>query len=105
MQQRPRSIVMRLDCLGAGRAGASVDSASAFWSVSWLSIAHFRRAGLMSIPSRSRRSSARKAVDVGDRLALDLVGQEARARLADRAAAAGEPDPLDDAVADRRAGA
>ena len=31
------------------------------WSVSWLSIAHFRRAGLISMPSRSSRSSARKA--------------------------------------------
>ena len=39
----------------------SSDSASAFWSVSWLSIAHLSRAGLMSIPSRSSRSSARKA--------------------------------------------
>src|SRR3954451_3070725 len=44
--------------------GASVvesASASAFWRVSWLSIAHLRRAGLMSMPRRSRRSSARKA--------------------------------------------
>src|SRR6185436_12750292 len=41
-----------------------------------------------------------EGLDVGDGLALDLVGQEARARLADRAAAAGEPDPLDDAVLD-----
>ena len=41
-----------------------------------------------------------EGLDLGERLALDLVGQEARARLADRAAAAGEPDPLDDAVAD-----
>jgi len=54
----------------------------------------------MSMPSRSRRSSARKRLDVCDLLALDLVGQEAGARLADRAAAAGEPDALDDAVAD-----
>src|SRR5215210_1289492 len=37
---------------------------------------------------------------VGKRLALDLVGQQRRARLADRAAAAGEPDPVDDAVPD-----
>src|SRR5688572_3096352 len=37
---------------------------------------------------------------VADRLALDLVGQEARARLADRTAAAREPDPLDDPVVD-----
>src|SRR6478672_9934064 len=41
-----------------------------------------------------------EGLDVGDGLALDLVGQEARAGLADRAAAAGEPDALDDAVAD-----
>ena len=31
------------------------------WRLSWLSIAHLRRAGLMSMPSRSRRSSARMA--------------------------------------------
>src|SRR5437868_11311299 len=37
---------------------------------------------------------------VGDWLALDLVGQERRRRLADRAAAAGEPDALDDAILD-----
>ena len=102
MQRRPRSVVTRSTPGAVRRPAPSLDSASAFWSVSWLSIAHLRRAGLMSIPSRSRRSSARKAVDVGHRLALDLVGQEARARLADRAAAAGEPDPLDDAVADRQ---
>ena len=35
---------------------------------------------------------------VGERLALDLVGQERGARLADRAATAGEADPVDDAV-------
>ena len=36
--------------------------------------------------------------DVGQRLALDLVGQQRGARLADGAAAAGERDPVDDAV-------
>ena len=36
--------------------------------------------------------------DVGQRLALDLVGQERGARLADGAAAAGERDPVDDTV-------
>src|SRR5213594_1112571 len=38
--------------------------------------------------------------DVLERLALDLVGQQARARLADRAATTGEPDTFDDAVLD-----
>src|SRR5688572_10522129 len=38
--------------------------------------------------------------DVGNGLALDLVGQEARARLADRTAAPGEPDSFDHAVVD-----
>ena len=38
--------------------------------------------------------------DLVDGLALDLVGQEARAGLADGAAAAGERDPIDDAVGD-----
>ena len=38
--------------------------------------------------------------DLGQRLALDLVGQQRRAGLADRAAATGEPDPIDDAVVD-----
>src|SRR4051794_17872242 len=41
-----------------------------------------------------------EAGDVLERLALDLVGQERRARLADRTAAAGEADPLDDAITD-----
>ncbi len=52
------------------------------------------------MPSRSSRSSARNAGHLVERLALDLVGQEARAGLADRAAPAGEPDPVDDAVLD-----
>ena len=38
--------------------------------------------------------------DLGQRLALDLVGQERRGGLADRAAAAGEADALQDAVLD-----
>ena len=38
------------------------------------------------------------ARDLAERLALDLVGQEARARLADGAAAAGERDAVDDPV-------
>ncbi len=41
-----------------------------------------------------------EGLDLGNGLALDLVGQERCARLADRAAAAGEADPLDDPVAD-----
>ena len=68
------------------------------WRESWLSIAHLRRAGLISMPSRSSRSSARKPATSLERLALDLVGQEAGARLADGAAATGEPDPIHDAV-------
>ena len=39
-------------------------------------------------------------LDLGDRLPLDLVGEERGARLADRAAAAGEGDLGDDPVAD-----
>src|SRR4029450_6218083 len=39
-------------------------------------------------------------LDGGHGIAPDLVGQEACAGLADRPAAAGEPDALDDAVAD-----
>ncbi len=62
------------------------------WRLSWLSIAHLRRAGLISMPSRSSRSSAPEGRDVLDRLALDLVGQEAGTGLADRAAAAREGD-------------
>ena len=82
--------------LGRGAVGLG----SALWSVSWLSIAHFRRAGLMSIPSRSRRSSARKAATSATGLPLISSVRRRRAGLADRAAAAGEPDPLDDAVRD-----
>ena len=50
----------------------------------------------MSMPRRSSRSSARIAATSVEGLALDLVGQEAGAGLADGAAAAGEPDPIDD---------
>ena len=79
---------------------AAPRSASACWRLSWLSIAHFRRAGLMSIPSRSSRSSARKAATSVSGLPLISSVRRRRAGLADRAAAAGEPDPLDDAVLD-----
>jgi hypothetical protein len=43
-----------------------------------------------------------KVRDLGERLALDLVREEAGAGLADGAAATGEPDLGDDAVADSR---
>src|SRR6185312_3080650 len=41
-----------------------------------------------------------EGLDVGERLALDLVGQEAGAGLADRAATTGEPDTFHDAITD-----
>ncbi len=78
---------------------AAPSSPSTCWRESWLSIAHFSRAGLISMPRRSSRSSARIAADVAQRLALDLVGQE-RLALAWLIAQPrpGEPDPVDDAV-------
>src|SRR5207237_2270055 len=39
-----------------------------------------------------------ECLDVGQRLALDLVGEKARARLADGTSASGEPDPLDHTI-------
>ena len=54
----------------------------------------------MSMPSSSSRSSAPIAATSVERLALDLVGQQARAGLADGAATAGETDPIDDTVFD-----
>ena len=86
--------------LRPARLAAAPRSPSTCCRLSWLSIAHLRRAGLMSMPSRSSRSSARMAATSVERLALDLVGQEAGAGLADGAATAGEPDAIDDAVLD-----
>ena len=98
LQRRSIRVMRWRSWSGGGSAVARRGPPSTCWRLSWLNIAHFRRAGLMSMPSRSSRSSARKRRDLRERLALDLVGQQAGAGLADRAAAAGEPDPVDDAV-------
>ena len=51
------------------------------------------------MPSRSRTSLGAHGRRGVDALALDLVGQQRRRGLADRAAAAGEPDAVDHAAA------
>ena len=77
----------------ARRASPRARSATAArCSVSSDSSAHFRRAGLISMPRRSSTSLGVIGLRRVDGLALDLVGQERRAGLADRAAAPGEAD-------------
>ena len=70
------------------------------WRLSWLSIAHLRRAGLISMPRRSSRSSARMAATSSS--GLPLISSVRRLALAWLMA---QPrpvnaDPIDDAVLD-----
>ena len=59
---------------------ATPRSPSTCWRLSWLSIAHLSRAGLMSMPSRSSRSSARIAATSST--GLPLISSVRRLALA-----------------------
>ena len=95
-----RSCAGRRSCRPSWRAGVAPRSPRTCWRLSWLSIAHLRRAGLISMPSRSSRSSARMPATSASGLPLISSVRSAGAGLADGAAAAGEPDPIHDAVGD-----
>ena len=80
-------------------AGAIGDSASAASSVSSESSAHLRRAGLISMPRMSSTSWLVSAATSSSGLPLISSVSSWRDGLADRAAAAGERDVRDLAVA------
>ena len=77
-------------------SGVPFDLFSATFSTPSPRIAHFRRTGVSGMPSSSEELFLRHRRDLGGGLALDEVGEHRGRRLADRAAAALEPDLLDD---------